>query len=150
MCGDGGSSADIGHYCGPERRRSRKPGQSPADLLHEMPALVVLDRLPIPTLAVGSDGTILYANPAFATMLGHSNQDAMHELRFEEIFHSLPSDEPVVDIMRAYANELVELIHCDGFNVRARMSKPALVRRDENIALTTFHELTDQLWHHER
>ena len=39
-----------------ERRRDARAGQSPMAVLNELPALVVLERLPVPVLAIGEDG----------------------------------------------------------------------------------------------
>ncbi len=141
----GSSSADSGTYAGPERRRFRKPGQPPADVLREMPGDIVFDRLPVAALAVGADGRILFANATFAAMLGYA-QDRMQGMHFEKIFPTLPADRPAVEVIRAYADAIVDLTDRDGFTVRARMSKSALVRRDDNIALVTFQDLTDRLW----
>ncbi|WP_232315729.1 PAS domain-containing protein [Mycobacterium celatum] len=104
--------------------------------------------MPIPVLAIGPGGAILFANTAFAAMLGHTRH-TMVDLTFHSIFRNLPAAEPV-ETMRAYADELVDLAHRDGSIVRARMSKSAMVRADDNIALAAFHDLTEQLWHDEK
>lgn len=143
--GDDRSRSNSDNDLHVERRRPRKADQSPAGILSEMPALVILERMPIPVLAIAPDGAILFANPAFAAMLGHT-QETIRELGFHRIFQNLPSDEPVVDVMRDYADELVELAHHDGYIVRARMSRSAMVRCDDNIALAIFQDLTDRLW----
>ena len=41
---------------------------------------------------------------------------------------------------------VVELAHKDGSVVRALMSKSAMTRADDQIALATFQDLTEQLW----
>jgi hypothetical protein len=46
----------------------------------------------------------------------------------------------------ALANLVVELKHCEGWPVRARMSKSALMRRDDPVVLVTFEDLTERLW----
>jgi PAS domain-containing protein len=51
--------------------RRRRPPPSPEEYIHALPALTPLNRLPIPMLATGLDGVVVYTNPAFATMLGH-------------------------------------------------------------------------------
>ncbi|WP_198539018.1 PAS domain S-box protein [Mycolicibacterium wolinskyi] len=114
-------------------------------LLRQMPALVVLERFPVPVLAIAADGAILFANSAFAEMVGHS-ADAVNAMNFAEIFHSLPADESAVSVVRAHADLIVELIHRDGSIVRARMSKSALLRGDDPVALATFQDLTERLW----
>lgn len=110
-----------------------------------MPAVVVLDRFPVPVLAIAEDGTIVFANQAFADMLGYTT-DAVKALRFGQIFHTLPADESVVSVVRAHADLVVELVHRDSSIVRARMSKSALRRGDDPVALATFQDLTEQLW----
>lgn len=110
-----------------------------------MPALVVLERFPVPVLAIAADGVILFANQAFAGMLGYS-AEAVTSLKFAEIFHTLPADESAVSVVRAHADLIVELTHKDESIVRARMSKSALLRGDDPVALATFQDLTEQLW----
>jgi PAS domain S-box-containing protein len=114
-------------------------------VLNDLPALVVLERLPVPVLAIAEDGTILFANPAFAEMLGYTPA-AVKELQFRQIFHTLPADKSAVSVMRAHADLIVELTHRDNSIVRAQMSKSALVRGDDPVALATFQDLTERLW----
>jgi PAS domain-containing protein len=45
--------------------------ESPMALLKELPATVVLERFPVPVLAIAEDGAILFASKAFAEMLGY-------------------------------------------------------------------------------
>jgi PAS domain S-box-containing protein len=135
-CGNNGSV---------ERRRDRQAGRSPMAVLRELPALVVLERIPVPVVAIAHDGTILFANEAFAAMLGY-DQDTVVALKFEQIFQTLPLDESAVSVVRAHADLIVELLHLDGSTVRARMSKSALLRGDDPVALATFQDLTEQLW----
>ena len=114
-------------------------------VLKDLPALVVLERLPVPVLAIAEDGTILFANGAFAEMLGHTT-DAVLSLKFDQIFHTLPADESAVSAVRAHADLIVELVHQDDSTVLARMSKSALLRGDDPVALATFQDLTERLW----
>jgi PAS domain S-box-containing protein len=114
-------------------------------LLKELPALVVLERLPVPVLAIAEDGTILFANTAFAEMLGYT-PEAVKALKFRQIFHTLPADESAVSVVRAHADLIVELVHQDTSIVRALMSKSALLRGDDPVALATFQDLTERLW----
>lgn len=138
-----GTGAIIGYV---ERRRlDGQDGLDPMTLLKELPALVVLERFPVPVLAIAEDGTILFANQAFADMLGHSAQ-AVKALKFRDIFHTLPAEESAVSVVRSHADLVVELVHQDGSIVRARMSKSALLRGDDPVALATFQDLTERLW----
>jgi PAS domain S-box-containing protein len=132
-----------------ERRRNRGSGDSPSDILSRLPAVVVLERLPVPTLAIARDSTILFANTAFAEMVGYQ-QDNLAGLAFPEIFHTEPAALPVLSSVDALANMVVELRHCEGWTVRAKMSKSALMRRDDPVILVTFDNLTERLWVDER
>ena len=136
------TTAIIGNV---ERRRDGQDGHDPMALLKELPALVVLERIPVPVLAIAEDGTILFANNAFAEMLGRS-AEAVTALKFRQIFHTLPGEESAVSVVRAHADLVVELMHSDGSVVRARMSKSALLRGDDPVALATFQDLTERLW----
>ncbi|WP_448463482.1 PAS domain S-box protein [Mycolicibacterium sp. XJ870] len=114
-------------------------------LLEQLPALVVLERFPVPVLAIAEDGQILFANTAFAEMVGHDTE-TVKALKFADIFYSVPADESAVSVVRAHADLVVGLAHRDGSTVRARMSKSALLRGDDPVALATFQDLTERLW----
>jgi PAS domain S-box-containing protein len=135
-----GTTAIIGNV---ERRRDGQDIPTPMTLLKELPALVVLERFPVPVLAIAEDGTILFSNEAFAEMLGYSAEAV---LKFRDIFHTLPSEESVISVVRAHADLIVDLVHSDRSIVRARMSKSALLRGDDAVALATFQDLTERLW----
>jgi hypothetical protein len=118
-----------------ERRKSAHDGCSPMTVLEEMPALVVLERFPIPVLAI----------TAFAEMLGET-AEAVKARRFAGIFRTMPDDTSAVSVLRAHADLIVELLHHDGSIVRARMSKSALIRDNDPVALAAFQDLTEKLW----
>jgi len=113
--------------------------------LRQLPALVVLERFPVPVLAIGEGGEILFANTAFGEMLGYSPK-AVLELKFQDIFHDMPEAESAINVVRAHADLVVDLNHREGSIVRASMSKSALLRGDDQVALAVFSDLTEQLW----
>jgi PAS domain S-box-containing protein len=128
-----------------ERRRNGGPGDSPMDIFRRLPAVVVLERLPAPSLAMARDGIILFANPAFAQMVGYE-LEGLAGSSFPEIFHTVPAALCALSGVDALANLVVELRHCEGWTVRVRMSKSAMMRRDDPVVLVTFDNLTEQLW----
>ena len=132
-----------------ERRRNGSSGDSPMVILTRLPAVVVLERIPVPTLAIAQDGIILFANTAFTEMVGY-RQDSLAGSAFPEIFHTVPAAVGALSGVDALANLVVELRHCEGWTVRARMSKSALMRRDDPVMLVTFENLTERLWIDER
>jgi PAS domain-containing protein len=132
-----------------ERRRNGGSGESAMDVLTGLPAVVVLERIPVPTLAMARDGIILFANTAFAEMVDY-RQDGLAGLAFAEIFDTVPVAVGALSGVDALANLVVKLRHCEGWTVRARMSKSALMRRDDPVVLVTFENLTERLWVDER
>lgn len=132
-----------------ERRRNGREGLSPIATLKQLPALVLLERIPVPVLAIAHDGTLVFANSAFSEMVGRAPEDVL-SLTFNEIFHLPPITESAVSVVQGLANMVVELAHRDGTSVRALMSRSALIRADDDIALATFQDLTEQLWLDER
>ena len=118
------------------------------EVLRGLPALVVLERFPVPVLAIAEDGAILFANGAFADMLGYTADEVL-ALEFRQIFHALPADESAVRVVRQHADLIVELLAKDRSMRRARMSKSALVRGDDPVALAAFQDLTERLWSEE-
>jgi PAS domain S-box-containing protein len=132
-----------------ERRRNGGSDDSPTDILRRLPAVVVLERLPVPALAMARDGIILFVNTAFAEMVGYE-RDGLAGSAFPEVFQTVPAEVAAVSGVDAVTNLVVELRHCEGWTVRARMSNSAMMRRDDPVVLVTFDNLTERLWvdHH--
>src|ERR1700738_5224094 len=70
-----------------DRRRTEQASRSPREALEQLPALVLLERIPVPTLAVLQDGTIVFANKSFAEMVGREAEEVV-VLKFHDVFHS--------------------------------------------------------------
>jgi PAS domain S-box-containing protein len=128
-----------------ERRRPRPPDQLPIDELQWMPALIVLERLPAPALAVDRVGTVLFANGSFCEMVGYS-PDELRSMNFDDFFYRLPDDDRWVALVGNCTERLVELRHKGGHAVWASMSKSAMRRRDDTVALVSFRDRTEELW----
>ena len=119
------------------------------DVLTRLPAAVMLERLPVPTLAMARDGVILVADKAFAEMVG-CGQDRLAGLAFPDVYPYRAGRGKSLSGVDALANLVVELRHRDGWPVRAKMSKSALKRSDDPVVLVTFENLTERLWVDER
>jgi PAS domain S-box-containing protein len=111
--------------------------------------VVVLERVAVPALAIARDRIILFTNTAFAEMVGY-RPDRLAGQAFPEIFHTVPAALSALSGVDALANLVVELQHYEGWTVRARMSKSALMRCDDPVVLVTFENLTERLWMDER
>jgi len=128
-----------------DRRRPRTHDETQMDTLRRLPALRVLDQLPVPVVAVTEKGTVLFANDAMGEMLGMT-RDELQAMNFTEVFETPLEADGTVTGLQKHANSLVRLSHVDGSTVRAVMSRSALQRADDDIALVTFQDLTEQLW----
>ena len=113
------------------------------DALTQLPARRVLEWIDVPALAMADDGSIVFANRAFADMIGFTT-DMVRCLSFRQIFAILPEDDPPLDVLADKAEMVVELLHLDGSIVQATMSEP-LVLEDGELALITFDDMTERL-----
>ena len=131
-----------------DRRRRTSPS-SPEDYLRAMPALILLDRLPIPMLATGLDGVVAYTNPAFATMLGHHPDNVMltgQQLPALLAGYSATPPPDCVTALRAANNGIVDWLHVEGFPVRSVISETLFVRATDQILLFGVTDITELIW----
>jgi len=105
-----------------ERRRNGRTSLSPMATLKQLPALVVLERIPVPVLAIANDGALVFANSAFADMVGRAPADVV-SLKFDEIFHLPLTKESAITVVQSLANEVVELAHRDGSMTTLRLRR---------------------------
>lgn len=67
-------------------------------------------------------------------------------VHFQQLFRAAPPvDESAVSVPWAHSEGLVELVHKEGWVVRAKMSKSVVMRADDPV-LVTFQDLTEQRW----
>ena len=67
----------VGRHRLADQRHNRQHRQSPAMTLKLMPGLVVLERIPVPVLAIACDGSIFFANTAFSEMVGREPDEVL-------------------------------------------------------------------------
>lgn len=120
----------------------RRVAQTPAERLKELPALTLLERMPVPALAVGGDGAILFANPAVAALLGVTTQ-ALMSMTLPDIIAPATDATTTLDESQS---RIIGFTHADGWIVRTRMSKSVLWPADDSAFLATLDDLTESLW----
>lgn len=123
---------------------SRRGLRTPAERLKELPALVLLERMPVPALAVGRDGAILFANPAVAALLGFTTQ-ALMSMTLPNIILDAPAAYPMTALGECQSR-IIGFTHADGWTVRTRMSRSVLWPADDSVFLATLDDLTESLW----
>jgi PAS domain-containing protein len=130
-----------------ERRRPRPT--TTAEYLDQLPARILLDRLPTPALAVGLDGAIIYANLACAKLLGHADTTTLTEQPLNTLLagqsHTAPRD--CLNLLRTNDTGVVTIwYHADGYPVATLLSPPLLIRDDDTLLLITVTDMTEWLW----
>jgi hypothetical protein len=130
-----------------ERRRRPRPS-SPEEYLHALPALTLLHRLPIPMLAIGLGGIVVYTNPAFAIMLGHPDTITLTGTPLPALLagHSATPPHDCVTALRAAGTDVVDWLHAEGFPVRSVVSDPVFVRDTDQVLLIGVTDITELLW----
>jgi PAS domain-containing protein len=147
---NGNRYADFVDAKEPSTERRRRPSPSTTDeYLHALPALILLDRLPIPMLATGLDGVVVYTNPAFATMLGH-HPDTMTLTgqRLPALLAGQSATPPrdCVTALRAAGTVVVDWLHAEGFPIRTVISDTLFVRATDQILLIGVTDITELMW----
>ena len=110
----------------------------------QLPALTLLEWIEFPVLAVGHDGSIVFANWAFADVIGLTPEMVM-SLKFRQIFDTLPEGDSPIAVVRTNAGRVIDLMHLDGSKVRVMMSE-CLLLGDYEVAVATFNDLTERPW----
>lgn len=125
-------------------RRRQPPPATAIGHLEQLPALVLLNRLPIPMLAVGNDGTIAFANPACQNMLGDA------AIAYRPLTHYLHTNattaaESVAQLRQAVGS-ITDWQHASGSTIKALISPPMLMRAHDPILLIGLTDVTEWLW----
>jgi PAS domain-containing protein len=95
-------------------RRARVPrDQTPKLALAQIPTLVILERIPVPVLAIDDAGVTVFTNTAFAQMLGYTTAH-VSSLTFADLV-GRPRVDSAVNGLRDGADYIVDLVSADGF-----------------------------------
>ena len=129
-------------------RRRHPPPRTLDGYLHELPAWILLDRLPTPMLATGLDGVLIYTNPAFATMLGHPGTTTLTGQPLPALLagYSATPARDCVTALRAAGTVVIDWLHAEGFPVRTVVSDALLVRATDPILLISITDITELMW----
>jgi PAS domain-containing protein len=129
-------------------RRRQPPPSTPDGYLHELPAWILLDRLPTPVLATGLDGVLIYTNPAFATMLGYPGTTTLTGQPLPALLagHSAIPPRDCVTALRAAGTVVIDWLHAEGFPVHTVVSDALLVRATDPILLISITDITEVMW----
>ena len=115
-----------------------------------LPVTVVLDRIPVPILAVDPSGGIVFANEAFDELFG-TDRSERADFHLHDIFpDQAPEGVNVADMflttVATRADSLWRMTDKTGDVVQVRASKSILRRAEDDLVLVALEDFTDQLW----
>lgn len=127
-------------------RRHAQPTEL-VDYLHQLPALNLLDRLPIPMLAIALHGEIVYANQACADMLGYLDGKTVARQPLPELLaeHDFATPAECVKELQSSPSS-TGWRHTENYPVQTRVSPPLLVRSTDPVLLISITDLTEWVW----
>lgn len=129
-----------------DRRRTPRP-DTPRGYLQQLPALVLLQRLATPVIALDQDGTVVYANPACLSMLGYGegglDGTPLHRLLVTETQHPPVS---AVEALRAAVGATTVWRHRPEGVVRVAVLGTMLLREDNPVLLVSLADVTEWVW----
>jgi PAS domain S-box-containing protein len=129
-----------------ERRRRPRPS-TPLGYLHQLPAVVLLDRLAAPMLAVRLDGVLTYTNPAFAKMLGHADTATLIGQSLPTLLagHTETAPQDCVAALRTAGIAVTAWCHAEGFLIHTVTSEPLLAATDP-VLLISVTDISELMW----
>jgi nitrogen-specific signal transduction histidine kinase len=107
-------------------------------------AVGVLEECPVPVIAVADDGAVLFANTAFAHLLGHSCE-ALTAISYRDICSALPADETLFAVTRLGAKAIESLMQSGQATVFIKIRKSATLSGVDSDAGAMFKELMERL-----
>jgi len=123
---------------------SRRPGDSLVAESRQTTARGVLERCPVPVVAVADDGTVLFANAAFAHFFGYSC-DALTWMSYQDICSVLPAGETLFAVTRLGPNATKSLMLSGQATVFVKMCKAAIRSAADPDAIAMFEEMIEHL-----
>ena len=120
------------------------PGDSLIAESPEIPARRVLAQHPVPVIAVADDGAILFANTAFAEVLGCS-RDAVTAISYDDICSALPADETLFAVTRLSPDTIGGLLQLGRATLFVKMRRSAIVGDAGPGPVTLFEGMVERL-----
>jgi hypothetical protein len=122
----------------------RAARDAPMDELRQTSALRALEQYSVAAIAIADDGAVLFANSAFAEILGCSS-DAVTSMSHEYICSTLPAGETLFAIARLCPNTIGRSLHLGQATCFVKMHEAAVLNGVESIAIAMFEGLTERL-----
>jgi hypothetical protein len=110
----------------------------------QVSALGMLEQCPVPVVAVADDGGVLFANTAFAHLLGYSCE-ALTSISYEDICSALPTDGTLFAVTRLGSKAIGSLMQSGQATVFIKIRTSATLNAADSDAAAMFKELMERL-----
>ena len=107
-------------------------------------ALQLLVAHPIPVIAVADDGTVLFANSAFAEVLSCSRA-AVTAISYDEICTALPTDETFFAATEISPDSVARLLRLGRATLFVKIHRSAILSGADSAAVALFDRLMRRL-----
>jgi hypothetical protein len=122
----------------------RAPRDSPMDQSRQTPALQALEHYPVAAIAVADDGAVLFANTAFAKLLGCSCA-AVTSMSYAYVCSTLPAGETLFAVARLCPDTIGRSLQFGQATCFVKMHKSAVLNGVESVATAMFGGLAERL-----
>lgn len=107
-------------------------------------ALRALEQHPVAAIAVADDGAVLFANTAFAKLLGCSC-DALTSMSRDDICSTLPAGETLFAVARLCPHTIGRSLRLGQATCFVKVCRSAILDGAESVAMAMFEGLTERL-----
>lgn len=123
------------------------PRRGSAEVLHGLPAQMLLNRLDVATIVTGFDGTVVYANPACERMLGYQTARTLEGQLVTALLTGQSDAAPQACIERLRdPNAVTNWNHSDGYPVATLASDQFLFYSTALMLMVSLTDVSDREW----
>ncbi len=123
------------------------PPRDLAAALQRLPLHILLNRFDDPTIVIGLDGVVVYANPACERLLGYQSPGTLEGRSLATLLsgqsNALPGDwiESLCD-----PDAVTNWKHSDGYPVATLPSDPLTLPDDVSMLMVSLQDVSGQMW----
>ncbi|WP_255469753.1 PAS domain-containing protein [Mycolicibacterium sp. P1-18] len=130
-----------------DRRQQTQPTELD-ELLEQLPARVLLDRMPGPVIGIGVDAAVAYANPSAVSLFGYVN-GALVGRQLQSLLVGCSSStaaECLALLRSAGDGKVIDWNHVEGYPVHTAVSTPLLARASDPFLMVYITDVTELRW----
>jgi PAS domain-containing protein len=127
--------------------RANSSPRSSAELLAGLPSQMLLNRLDRPTIVIGFDGVVIYANPACERMLGYHTPLSLEGQSLGTLLTGQSGDVPHdwIDVL-SDPDKVTNWNHSDGYPIATLASNPVALPTNDLMFMLSLEDVSAQMW----